>query len=160
MATAKKFPPGLLQTLPPQKLNLLIGEITALLMLSPTHRKYQLRDLADVILPPINLQQFKIYRNEKKQPIGLLTWGRLSAAVEARYLAGQTVLSEADLHSGDRLFFLDFLAPYGHLKQIVQHAKTNLFPNDYAQAVRFYQQEPRRIRILKFYGANYKKPLN
>lgn len=160
MTAATKVSEGALRQLTPQKLNLLLGEITSLLLLSKVHRHYQVRDIADVILPAVNLNQFQLYRDARKRPIGLVTWGRLSSEVMQRYISGNTVLSEDDLVSGDQLFFLDFIAPYGHIKQIVQHIKTNVFPNESAKALRFTEGKKSPARILKFYGVNYKKQVH
>jgi cytolysin-activating lysine-acyltransferase len=137
MTAAKKFADGQLKTLPPQKLHMLLGEVTSLLMASKTHRKYQIRDIADVIFPAINLGQYMIFRNPRKEPIALVTWGRFSAAVEKKYLKGNPVLSEQELTSGDRLYFLDFVAPYGHAKQVTSHLRKHVFPNDLGTSIRF-----------------------
>jgi cytolysin-activating lysine-acyltransferase len=160
MTAAKKFSDGVLKKLPAQKLHVLVGEITTLLMASKVHRQYQIRDIADVIFPAINLGQYKIFRNASRQPIGLVTWGRFSPEVEKKYLKGNPVLSEKELTSGDRLYFLDFVAPYGHAKQVTSHLRKHVFPNDLGTSVRFTGNVKSPMKILKFYGVNYKKRLN
>lgn len=160
MTTVKKFPEGVLKKLSQQKLHLLVGEITSLLMASKVHRKYQIRDIADVVFPAINLGQYKIYRNASRQPIALVTWGKFSSEVEKKYLKGNPVLTEQELNSGDRLYFLDFIAPYGQAKQVTSHLKKHVFPNDCATSVRFTENVKSPMKVLKFRGVNYKKPLN
>ncbi len=160
MVETKAAKRGALRQMTPPQLNRLIGEIAGLMMLSKVHRHYQVRDIADIILPAVNLNQFQIYRDTKKRPIGLVTWSRLSEEVMQRYMAGGTVLSEQDLTSGDQLFFLDFIAPYGHMKQISQHLKTNVFPNESAKALRIIDGKPPQKKLLTLYGMNYNKPLN
>lgn len=160
MIEKNRFQDGTLRALTPGQLHLLIGEITALLMASPLHRGYQVRDIADIILPAINLNQFRIYRDSKKQPIAFITWGKLSTAVEQRYLGGDAVLSEQDLASGEHLYFMDFIAPYGHAKRVVRDLRTNVFPNDCAMSVRIDETGKKPRKILKFHGINYNKALN
>lgn len=160
MIAQKIFSDGTLKNLPTQKLHLLLGEVTSLLMVSKVHRKYQIRDIADVIFPTINLGQYKIFRNTRKEPIALVTWARFSAAVEKKYLKGNPVLTEKELNSGERLYFLDFIAPYGHTKQVSSHLRKHVFPNDLGTAVRFTEDMKSPVKILKFHGVNYKKPLN
>lgn len=160
MTAEEKFPDGKLKKFPAQKLHLLLGEITSLLMVSKVHRKYQIRDIADVVFPAINLGQYKIFRSTSGQPIALVTWGRFSAAVEKKYLKGNPVLTEKELNSGERLYFLDFVAPYGHTKQVSSHLRKHVFPNDLGIAVRFTEDLKSPVKILKFHGVNYKKPLN
>lgn len=128
-------------------------------MLSRVHRLYQVRDIADIILPVINLNQFRIYRNARKEPIGLITWGLFSPEVEKEYLGGKMVLSEAELNSGELIYFTDFIAPYGHARQIARDIKHNVFPNSTGKSMRFSEQGKLK-RIFQFHGVNYKKPLN
>ncbi|HVZ30170.1 MAG TPA: toxin-activating lysine-acyltransferase [Asticcacaulis sp.] len=143
---------GILARLPPQKLNLLIGEITSLLMASRLHRGYQVRDIADIVLPAVNVNQFIIYRDGRRRPIAFVTWGRLSAEVEAAYLSGQAVLSESELTSGDRLYFLDFIAPYGHARKVIRELRTKVFPDERGRAIRVSPSD-RFVKRLRFRGA-------
>ncbi|MBN8542833.1 MAG: toxin-activating lysine-acyltransferase [Alphaproteobacteria bacterium] len=158
-APKPQFPKGQLAKMTPQKLHLLIGEITSLMLVSKVHRQYQVRDIADIILPAINLGQYRIYRNKKREPIALVTWAMLSAEVEKQYIGGKMVLSEKERTSGDSLYFTDFIAPYGHMKQVKQDIETNLFPNSAGKSLRFVEgkKEP---KLLKFHGVNYRKPMN
>ena len=148
----------IISKLSPSKLHNLLGEITSLLLLSKVHRKYQVRDIADVILPTINLNQFRIYRDKNKQPIGLVTWGYFNEATEREYLSGKSVLSEKELTSGDILYFLDFIAPYGHAKKIIKDLRENVFPTSEAKSLHFLEQGIRRNKVKKFHGINFKKP--
>ena len=143
-----------------QKQSLLIGEITSLLMLSKVHRKLQVRDIADMILPPVLLNQYRIYRNAKGQPIAFVTWARFSENAEKSYLSGQKVLSREDWKSGDFVYVTDFIAPYGHARKIVRDLLANVFPNEEVKALRFIEQGKSRPNIWKFYGVNYTQSLH
>lgn len=151
---------GVLSKISGNKLNLLIGEITSLLMLSPVHRKFQVRDIADIILPAVDLGQYRIYRNTKKQPIAFVTWGYFDEKTEAEYLNGKTVLSKNELKSGNILYMLDFIAPYGHAKKVVNDLRNNVFPNSEAKSLHFLEQGKHRKKIKKFHGVNFRKVLN
>lgn len=158
-AYKSQFRVGKLADLSPQKLHLLIGEVTSLMLLSHVHRQYQLRDIADIIMPALNLGQYRIYRNTKREPVALVTWAFFSPEVEKEYLGGKMVLSEAERTSGDILYCIDFLAPYGHIKQVTHDLRTGLFPNSVGKALRFVEgrQTPKTMR---FYGVNYLKATN
>jgi cytolysin-activating lysine-acyltransferase len=151
---------GVLSKISGNKLNLLIGEITSLLLLSPVHRKFQVRDIADIILPAIDLGQYRIYRNAKRQPIAFVTWGYFDEKTEQEYLNGKTVLSEKELKSGDILYMLDFIAPYGHAKKVINDLRSNVFPNSEAKSLHFIEQGKHRKKIKKFHGVNFKKPVH
>ena len=64
----------------------IMGEIVWLLTQSPTHKHLALSDLEWMIMPPIMLNQFKIYHNED-QPVGVALWGYLSPEAEQRLQA-------------------------------------------------------------------------
>lgn len=152
---------GILRKMPPAKLHALLGEITGLMLASKLHRQYQVRDIADIVLPAVNLNQFRIYRDAKRRPIGLVTWGLFSEAVEKKYLAGQMVLNEQELRSGDRLYFIDFIAPYGHAKKIIRDLRDNVtFPANHAHSRRFVEPGKERPRVYRFRSGKYKEAYN
>lgn len=159
----------ILSKLPPEKLNLLIGEVTSLLMMSKVHRKMQIRDIADIVLPPIHLNQFRIYRDKDNKPVGLVTWGWFDDQIEKKYLSGETVLSYAEWKSGigqpkanesgteklgNNLFFTDFIAPFGHTKKIFKDLTHNIFPNEIAKTLRFDDHGKPRKNLITLYGKN------
>ncbi|PZP84677.1 MAG: hypothetical protein DI582_08115 [Azospirillum brasilense] len=160
MTAVEKFSDGALRKMAPQKLHVLIGEIMSLMLASKSHRQYQVRDISDVLFPAINLGQYTIYRDQNRQPIALVTWGRLSAKVEKEYLAVNHVLSEKELASGDRLYIMEFIAPYGHTKQVEGHLRKHVFPNECAHHVRPTGDVKSPVKITKLNGVNYKKRLN
>ncbi|MCI4649477.1 toxin-activating lysine-acyltransferase [Phaeodactylibacter sp.] len=145
---------GVLNKLPPEKLNLLIGEVTSLLMLSKVHRKMQIRDISDIVLPPVHLNQFRIYRNSKEEPIGLVTWGWFSDEIEKKYLSGDVVLTFGEWNSGKNLFFTDFIAPFGHAKKIFKDLTHNIFPDETAKTLRFDDHGKHRKNVIHLYGKN------
>lgn len=61
----------------------IIGEITWLLTQSPLHKHLAISDLEWMLMPPVLLNQFKIYHNED-QPVGVALWGYLSPEAEQR----------------------------------------------------------------------------
>ena len=112
-----------------------LGHFTLLSMRSPVHRRWAVDDLATNFLPPIGYGQYQIYR-AGKQIVGVLTWAWLDEATEAKLLKdGLTPPPEA-WRSGDRLWFIDFLAPYGHARAIAHHFMTNLMPAESGRGLR------------------------
>lgn len=151
---------GALNKLKPAQLSTLIGEVTSLMMLSPVHRVLQVRDIADIMLPALNLAQYRIYHTPDRKPIALVTWAYFSPEVEAAYLGGKGMLSEAERKSGAILYLTDFIAPYGHAKQVVRDLRSQVFPNEVAKALRFVETGKTRPDIWQLRGANYRKALH
>lgn len=152
-------PDGVLGKLTPPQLATLIGEATGLMMASRVHRALQVRDIADIMLPALNLNQFRIYRTADKRPIALVTWAYFSAEAEKAYLGGRALLSEAERTSGDILYLTDFIAPYGHARRVIRDLRTNVFPNAEAKALRFVEYGKTRPQLWHLCGVNYKKPI-
>ncbi len=138
--TVEFRPDGVLGKLAPPQLATLIGEVVGLMMASKVHRALQVRDIADIMLPALILNQFCIYRKSNRQPVAPVTWAYFSPEVEKAYLGGRALLSEAERQSGDLLYMTDCIAPYGHVKQVVREMRSNVFPNAHAKALRFVEK--------------------
>ena len=145
--TLEFHPDGVLGKLTPPQLATLIGEVTGLMMASKVHRHLQVRDIADIMLPALNLNQFRIYRTPDRRPIALVTWAYFSAEVEKVYIGGRALLSEAERTSGGMLYLTDFIAPYGHARKVVRDLRTNVFPNAEAKALRFVEYGKMRPQL-------------
>lgn len=135
----------------------LIGEITTLMMYSKVHSKFMVLDIPDIILPPIHLNQFRIYRDRNKKPIGFVSWANFDDKTERKYINGYILRSLEEWNSGDRLFFTDFIAPFGHAKKIFKDLTHNIFPDRYARTLRFTDQGVHRKNLIHLYGKNYSR---
>ncbi len=144
---------GIYTRLSPQKRITLLGETTSLLLASELHRDYRINDIGSVFLPPIHLNQFRIYRKADGQPIGLITWARLTKKVELDYVTKGYNLHPTDWNAGDELWAIDFVAPFGHGRQILKDLRTNVFPNEVGKAVRI-GKDGKPKGIMKLHGIN------
>jgi len=103
-----------------------LGEITWLMSQSPTHKTFFISDLEWMVMPPVLLQQFRLFYDQDK-PIGVVFWGNVSDAVETRLKAGNAKLQPADWKSGNKLWCVEIIAPFGGHEVMLQDLKTNLF---------------------------------
>jgi cytolysin-activating lysine-acyltransferase len=142
--------------IPQQERYKLLGEITSILLASDLHRKYQINDIGAVFLPPIHLNQFRIYKNKAGDPIGMVTWAFFSKEIEKKYLSKKYFLKPEDWQSGDYLWFIDFAAPFGHTKKILKDLTTNIFPDRHARSVRM-MPDGKVKTTYDWYGVNYLK---
>lgn len=155
VAASEFFDPknGIYTRLPPEQRITLLGEITSLLLASELHREYQINDIGAVFLPPIHLNQFRIYRTPDGQPIGLVTWARLTKKVELDYVTNGYNLRPKDWNAGDQLWAIDFIAPFRHGKQILNDLRTNVFPDDVGKAIRI-DENGNPKNLMKLHGIN------
>ena len=71
-----------------------------------------------------------LYTYKKNQiPIGFVSWAFFSESIAQKYKQGNYHLTYDDWTSGDQLWFIDFIAPYGNIRSIVKDLKTNVFPD-------------------------------
>ena len=146
---------GILTQMPMDKRYKLIGEVVTLMLGSEMHRGYLINDIGAVFFPPMHLNQFRIYRKGDR-PIGMITWAWLSEEVEKQYVTGKYNLKPKDWNGGDRGWVIDFMAPFGHTKQIVHDLKHNIFPDKVGKAIRM-TPDGKIKGIWKLHGANCMK---
>ena len=147
----------MLEKLPQESRHQLFGEIIYLMMRSDLHLNYSVKDIIKNFLPPLDLDQFRIYK-KGKTPVALLTWAYLDDETQEKYsdLNQQYDLQVNDWKKGKYLWFIDFIASHIVIKEIEYDMKYNLFPNETGRALRA-DKDGRVIHIQEYFGANYKK---
>ena len=113
----------------------MLGEMTWLLQQSPLHRHFSIADLEWMIMPPLMLEQYRIFRgnpNPPKEgeeatpgttPMGLALWAMLGQEAEQKLndmvmggpmsgKGGPVKLRPDEWRSGDRLWLIDLIAPF------------------------------------------------
>ena len=89
----------------------MLGEITWLFSQSATHKHFAIGDLEWMVMPPLMLEQYRVFRGEAS-PVGVAFWAFLSEEAEAKLEAGGTRLRPDEWKSGDRLWLVDLVAPF------------------------------------------------
>lgn len=117
---------------------------------SELHRRWPFAAVRQWLTPAIRLRQYRLYR-ENGRPVAFVTWARLSAEVETAYVRNPRGLRPEHWRSGDRIWLLDYVAPFGHAKAVAKDLKTNVFPDDVG---RFLRQRPGddTLRIMYVHG--------
>ena len=111
----------------PQTAAGMLGSVAWLMMHSPAHKHLFLTDLEWLVLPPVLLQQFRVFRRNNV-PFAYVSWGYLSEDVEKRLTNGERKLGPADWKSGDRVWLIDLIAPFGGLDEVVKQLRETVFP--------------------------------
>ncbi|MDZ7748852.1 MAG: toxin-activating lysine-acyltransferase [Halofilum sp. (in: g-proteobacteria)] len=109
-AKGEESPPG--DSAPRKTVATALGEIAWLLSQSPSHRhSLFIGDLEWLVIPPLTLGQYRLFYSEGK-PVGAAFWAFLSETVEQR-LAGGGRLGANEWRSGDRVWLVELVAPFG-----------------------------------------------
>ena len=140
---------GILPKIPKQQRYNLIGQITSLMLASNLHKKYLIDDIGAMFLPAIHLNQFRIYKNKTGDPIAIVTWAYLSDEIESEFKTGQRNLSLQDWQSGNNGWVIDFIAPFGHAKQVIKDLRNNIFKNQTGKALRIKDGKIRGVITLR-----------
>lgn len=88
-----------------------------LLARSEIHRKFGPNRVLRWFKVPDDLGNLLPFTVDRKL-VGLVTYARMSPDVEAKYLRGEPLEPE-DWNSGDRLWFIDMIAPYGGVHRMI-----------------------------------------
>lgn len=116
-----------------KKVSEVLGEVVWLMSQSPLHKQFFVSDLEWFVMTPILLQQFRIFY-AKDRPMGVVLWARVNDEVAGRLQAGTTKLRPQDWKSGDQLWAVEVMAPFGGAEEMIKDLKANVFP---AETLRF-----------------------
>lgn len=118
---------------------------------SPMHQDTPLVMLPILLYPIITHQQFiLVYENQR--PIFFLGWACLNEAAEARYLSNPAVcMPKTDWNSGDRVWFTDFIAPFGHAKLMKRYLQNDWLRHQCARFL-YHRSDERGRRVMHFRG--------
>jgi cytolysin-activating lysine-acyltransferase len=65
---------------------------------------------------------------DQSKPIGVAFWATASEEVEQRLAAGTSRLRPQDWKSGNRLWVVEVIAPFGGAEEMVKDLKAKVFP--------------------------------
>lgn len=129
----------------------ILGASVWLWMHSPMHRDAPLHALPTVLLPIIKRQQYVLV-SQAGRPVFFLSWMWLDQIAEKRYLTEPTVMiKDEDWCSGDRMWFRDFIAPFGHTAAMSRLLREELLPHHCARFL-WHKGESVRPGIKTFRG--------
>lgn len=127
------------------------GAAVWLWMQSASHRDAPLHTLKALLLPAIKTRQFVLVE-EAGKPVFYLSWANMSVEAERRYMSSPPVcMPEADWNSGDRMWILDWVAPFGHTKTMKRLLSQHLFANLSMRSL-YHRGSGKGLRVMTFHG--------
>jgi cytolysin-activating lysine-acyltransferase len=116
-----------------------MGPVIMLYMQSSHRRFHFISDLEWLLLPPLVGGQCKLYM-KKEYPVSFISWAFLSEEVEKLLLQNGGRLRPEDWKSGDRLWIIDIVAPFGGVENMLRDIQKKEFPG---QVVRLLAPDPK-----------------
>ncbi|WP_380184727.1 toxin-activating lysine-acyltransferase [Kalamiella sp. sgz302252] len=118
---------------------------------SAQHRDIPLHCLPDVLLPIIKRQQYALVSRAAK-PLFFLSWMWLDEAAEQRYISEPAIMvQERDWACGDRLWFRDWIAPFGENLAMARLVSKVLFPDRCVRSL-YHRGAQLGLRVINFKG--------
>ncbi len=97
------------------------GTLNWLASFCPLHQRYSPALLRSFFLPAVTHDCVRFFANDAGTPAAALIWARLSNEVSQKMIFDNRPPALNDWNSGENLWFLDLLAPFGHGRQVARH---------------------------------------
>ncbi len=106
----------------------ILGHAMWLYMQSVPHKYFFIQDIEARVLSPIMLEQCKLYIKTETTglPMAFVSWAYLSEEAGRRYALSHH-LAPADWNSGEELWIIDMIAPFGGGEKIYQELHHSIF---------------------------------
>ena len=113
-----------------------LGMATLLLEQSPYHKQWPLYDAELELVAPLHLNQCKFYFDQQQNPVAFVTWSSITEATKDKLVNQGGQMQWDDWNSGDLLLFNDFVAPFGHTREILKDLRSQTWPHEIAFSLR------------------------
>ena len=124
-----------------------LGEIVWLMSQSPYHKQLFISDLEWFVMTPVMHQQFRLFYAQNK-PVGVVLWALVDDEVAARLAQGITKLRPQDWKSGDQLWVVEVISPFGAPEAMVQNLRTQVFPDREMRFVMSTTDGKKEVKVL------------
>lgn len=105
----------------------LLGPVAWLMLQQSTGRHTLLGELEWRVMPPLMLDQAKFYLNGAA-PVAYASWAMLDNSAAERYRRAPHQLTAKDWNSGNQIWLIDVLTPFGGASDVLQDLRTKVFP--------------------------------
>lgn len=131
------------------------GAVAWLWMHSTFHRDIPIHALNQMVLAAIRCEQF-ILAIEQGKPVAYMSWACMDEAAERRYLGSHPCLmSDAAWNSGERVWILDWIAPFGHTRHFSNVVLRDLFAHRFGRYL-YHRTEgaPPQVKVFRGHSVN------
>ena len=133
-----------------------LGGTVWLWISSEAHRDLPLHSLPAAVLPAIKRRQF-VLASEEGKPVFFASWALMNEEAEKRFLeTHQLLMKPEDWSSGDRFWFIDWVAPFGHSKACFDICRNDFFKGVSARSL-YHKGHQQGRRVQYFFGSDVSK---
>ena len=102
-----------------------LGAISLLAMKSQSHKYLFTADLEWLVVPAVAQKQFRLFRNNKNEPVAFVSWANIDDEIEARLLSGSLKLQPRDWNGGKKKYIIDIISPFIAVREVLKELKEN-----------------------------------
>lgn len=128
-----------------------LGKMAWLWMSSPLHKPWTVDLLSQFTLPAIESNQYLLIERDGF-PVAYCSWAFLDQNTEVKYMINPSHIRAEDWTGGDRLWFVDWVAPFSRHDSIaMKNQLIEMFPHSLARAIRVKRCKT-NARVMEFRG--------
>lgn len=105
----------------------ILGPALWLYARDPNRKFLFMADIDWAILPPVILDQCRLY-TKNNIPFAFFTWASVSDAVDQRLRSGTPRIAPHEWQSGEHLWLVDVVVPFGQAEQMIDELRKAQFP--------------------------------
>lgn len=133
-----------------------LGAMTWLWLLSENCKHSTVSDMARRVLPVIKSRQFALF-SQGTTPLGYISWANLDEHSEAEYVHSEPwIYSQQNWNCGDRMWLINWFAPFGQSALIKHLIEKHLFPEQCFRAL-YHKGAIRGLKVMTFHGKSVSK---
>ncbi|EIX4323722.1 toxin-activating lysine-acyltransferase [Cronobacter sakazakii] len=132
----------------------IVGKAAWLWGCSSLHKSWPISIFHNNVLPAIIHKQYVLLM-KGDYPVAWCSWANLSLENEAKYIMDTNSLVADDWISGDRKWFIDWIAPFGHTSELYLYMREH-YPHSLFRAIRVSQQTSTG-KVTEFHGGKIDK---
>jgi cytolysin-activating lysine-acyltransferase len=122
----------------------LLGPLTWLMMQQSATKHTLISELDWRVMPPLMLEQTKLFMRDES-PLAFVTWAKMSAASSDRYRKAPHHLMFSDWSSGDQVWLIDVVAPFGGAQEIMKDLRERVFAGQVIYQLVPMPDEPQKM---------------
>ncbi|MEW6133708.1 MAG: toxin-activating lysine-acyltransferase, partial [Pseudomonadota bacterium] len=105
----------------------ILGPALWLYARDPIKKYLFMGDIDWALLPPIVLDQCRLYTKDGL-PYAFVTWALVNDPVDARLRSAQPKIAPHEWQSGEQVWIIDAVAPFGQLEETLKELRETMFP--------------------------------
>lgn len=112
----------------------ILGPALWLYARDPVKKFMFLGDTDWAVLPPIVLDQCRLY-TKAGLPYAFITWALVNDQIDARLRSAEPKIAPHEWKSGEHVWIIDAVAPFGQLEETLKELRETMFPGKKVSAL-------------------------